>query len=134
MVFKLDHIDAEDTGKQYLNMADLVIDKRLNEKYEVIKIIWSDSADPDIIQSKDWSSIMDAIQKDISQLFNDYKFKRLIKQIEQQYESENQNTLINIDQIFFIDKFQNDTAPWMEISNRIKSDIQNSEALKDKIE
>jgi hypothetical protein len=120
MVFKLDHIDAEDTGKQYLNMADLVIDKRLNEKYDVIKIIWSDSADPDIIQSKDWNSIMDAIQKDISQLFNDYKFKRLIKQIEQQYESENQNTLINIDQIFFIDKFQNDTAPWMEISNRIK--------------
>jgi hypothetical protein len=28
--------------------------------------------------------------------------------------------LINIDQIFFIDKFQNDTAPWMEISNKIK--------------
>ena len=43
-------------------------------------------------------------------------------------------TLINIDQIFFIDKFQNDTAPWMEISNRIKTEIQNSEALKDKIE
>lgn len=40
MVFKLDHIDAEDNGKQYLNMADLVIDKRLNEKYNVMKIIW----------------------------------------------------------------------------------------------
>lgn len=40
MVFKLDHIDAEDNGKQYLNMADLVIDKRLNEKYSVIQIIW----------------------------------------------------------------------------------------------
>lgn len=36
MVFKLDHIDAEDTGKQYLNMSDLVIDKRLNEKFGVI--------------------------------------------------------------------------------------------------
>lgn len=58
----------------------------------------------------------------------------MIKQIEQQYDSDNQQTLINIDQIFFIDKFQNDTAPWMEISNRIKSEIQNSEALKDKIE
>lgn len=83
MVFKLDHIDAEDNGKQYLNMADLVIDKRLNEKYSVIQIIWQEGADPDMVQSKDWNSIMDAIQKDISQLFNDYKFKRLIKQIEQ---------------------------------------------------
>ena len=49
MVFKLDHIDAEDTGKQYLNMQDLVIDKRLNDKFDVIKIIWSDAADPDIV-------------------------------------------------------------------------------------
>jgi len=51
---------------------------------------------------------MDAIQKDINQLFNDYKFKRLIKHIEQMYESQNKSTLINIDQIFFIDKFKND--------------------------
>lgn len=87
-------------------MQDLVIDKRLSDKFDVIKIIWSDAADPDIVQGKDWNSIMDSIQKDISQLFNDYKFKRLIKQIEQQYESDNKATLINIDQIFFIDRFQ----------------------------
>ena len=49
VVFKLDHIDAEDTGKQYLNLSDLLIDKRLNEKHEVIKIIWSDMSDPDIV-------------------------------------------------------------------------------------
>jgi hypothetical protein len=46
IVFKLDHIDADDTGKEFLNMQDLVIDKRLTEKYEVIKMIWSDVADP----------------------------------------------------------------------------------------
>ena len=46
IVFKLDHIDAEDTGKEYLNMQDLVIDKRLTEKYDVISMIWSDGADP----------------------------------------------------------------------------------------
>jgi hypothetical protein len=45
-VFKLDHIDAEDTGREYLNMQDLVIDKRLTEKYDVISMIWSDGADP----------------------------------------------------------------------------------------
>lgn len=45
IVFKLDHIDAEDTGKQYLNLQDLVIDKRLNEKFEVIKIIWDENSE-----------------------------------------------------------------------------------------
>jgi len=47
IVFKLDHIDAEDIGKEYLNMQELVIDKRFNEKYEVIKIIWQDVSDPE---------------------------------------------------------------------------------------
>jgi hypothetical protein len=48
-VFKLDHIDAEDIGKEYLNMADFVIDKRLNEKYDKIKVIWSEMADAEQI-------------------------------------------------------------------------------------
>jgi hypothetical protein len=29
--------------------------------------------------------VLDAVQKDINQLFNDYKFKRLIKQVEESY-------------------------------------------------
>ena len=84
-MFKLDHIDAEDIGKEYLNMQDLVLDKRLSEKYDVIKIIWSDMSDPEQVQGKDWNAVLDAIQRDISQLFNDYKFKRLIKNIENMY-------------------------------------------------
>lgn len=47
IVFKIDHIDAEDTGNEFINMKDLVLDKRLNEKYEVIQIIWSDHSDPE---------------------------------------------------------------------------------------
>jgi hypothetical protein len=47
IVFKIDHIDAEDTGNEFINMKDLVLDKRLNEKYEVITMIWSDHSDPD---------------------------------------------------------------------------------------
>jgi hypothetical protein len=67
-------------------MQDLVIDKRLTEKYDVISIIWSDVADPMTILQKDWNSVLDAIQRDITQLHNDYKFKRLLKQIESGYE------------------------------------------------
>ena len=135
IVFKLDHIDADDTGKEYLNMSDLVIDKRLTEKYDVIKMIWSDVADPVAIQGKDWNSLLDAVQRDITQVLNDYKFKRLLKHIEQSYEKEaGQATVSRIDDIFYIDRFKGALAPWMEISKRIRTDIQNSEALKDKIE
>jgi hypothetical protein len=45
-------------------------------------MIWSDVADPVKIQGKDWNSLLDAIQRDITQVLNDYKFKRLIKHIE----------------------------------------------------
>jgi hypothetical protein len=134
IIFKLDHVDAEDTGKEYLNMQDLVTDKRFSEKYDVIKIIWSDVADPEQIQTKDWNSLLDAIQRDITQLFNDYKFKRLITHIKNSYKEQDKDAIANLDEIFFIDRFQNDSSPWMEISKKIRTDIQNSEALKDKIE
>lgn len=134
IVFKLDHIEAEETGKEYLNLGDLRTDNRLNEKYEVIKVIWADGVDLEIIMNKDWNSLLDAIQRDITQLFNDYKFKRLISQIKNSYSEQDQAAITNIDQIFFIDRFKNDSSPWMEISKKIKSDIQNSEALKDRIE
>lgn len=134
VVFKLDHVEAEENGKEYLNLADLRTDHRLSEKFEVIKVIWSSGADSEIIMTKDWNSLLDAIQRDISQLFNDYKFKRLISRIKSEYSEEDVGAISNIDQIFFIDRFKNDTSPWMEISKRIKTDIQNSEQLKDKIE
>ena len=129
IVFKLDHIDAEDTGKEYLNMQDLVIDKRLTEKYDVISMIWNDGADPMAILQKDWNSVLDAIQRDITQLHNDYKFKRLIKHIDSGYEGTTKSFSgqIGIDEIFYIDRFKNETAPWMEISKKIRLDIQNSE-------
>jgi len=63
IVFKLDHIDSEDTGKEYLNLADLVTDKRLMEKYEKIRAIWSENFDP---TSTDWNSLLDAVQRDIT--------------------------------------------------------------------
>lgn len=134
IIFKLDHIDAQDTGKEFLNIVDLNTDKRLLEKFEVMQVIWSDVADPEQVQNKDWDSVFDAVQRDITQIQNDYKFKRLIKHIESSYKEEGKTFAMNIDQIFYIDRFKNDTVPWMEISKRIRSDIQNSEALKDKIE
>mmetsp|Transcript_7730 Transcript_7730/g.11979 ORF Transcript_7730/g.11979 Transcript_7730/m.11979 type:complete len:283 (-) Transcript_7730:1426-2274(-) len=85
IVFKLDHIEAEETGREFLNVQEMLVDKRLNDKFDVLKMVWSELADPSEVQQKDWGSILDAVQKDLTQLFNDYKFKRLIKEIEENY-------------------------------------------------
>jgi hypothetical protein len=121
IVFKLDHIDVEDTGKQYLNLTDLVVDKRLAEKFEVVRMLWSDdAAEAASIEDKNWGGVMDAIQKDITGLSNDYKFKRLIKDIDEMYEDQPKTKASsNLDAIFFIDRFKNESSPWMEIVKRI---------------
>lgn len=69
--------------------------------------------------------MLDAVQRDITQLFNDYKFKRLIKTIEESYKEK--EGYVNLDEIFYIDRFKNQTSPWMEISKKIRTDIQNAE-------
>lgn len=61
IVLKLDHIEVEETGKEYLNLHELNLDKRLSEKFEVLRIVWGEMADPIEIQQKDWNSIVDAI-------------------------------------------------------------------------
>ena len=45
IVFKIDHIGVEDNGKEFLNVNELNFHSRLLEKYERIKVIWSDVAD-----------------------------------------------------------------------------------------
>jgi predicted component of type VI protein secretion system len=77
--------------------------------------------------------LLEAVQRDLTQLFNDYKFKRLVKHIEATYKEQNKD-VVSIDEIFYIDRFKNETFPWIEISRKIRTDIQNSESLKDKIE
>jgi hypothetical protein len=100
-------------------------DKRLSEKFEVLAMLWSeDESAPGAIQNKDWNSVMDAVQKDITGLSNDYKYKRLIKMLDELYENKGNQ---NMDMLYFVDKFRNDTGPWMEIARKIQKDIQNAD-------
>lgn len=130
IIFKLDHISIEDNGKEYLNVNELNISARITEKYDKIKILWSDTADQYAIHNQDWYSILDAVQKDCLLLLNDYKFKRLIKEIDEEYK----DAAFSVDQIFFIDRYKHEGSPWMEITNQIKNEIANFEQLKDTIE
>ena len=41
---------------------------------------------------------------------------------------------LNIDQIFFIDKYKNDSYPWVQIAKKVCRDIENIERVKDQFE
>ena len=107
LIFKLDHIGVEADGAQYLNLQELVTDKHLQEKFEVIKDIWviNELTETNIRQiiRKDWNSILDAIQKDISQITNDSRFTRLKNKMEKLYENQVKQDCLSIDKIFYID-------------------------------
>lgn len=135
LIFKIDHIGADQSGDDYLNLQELLLDKRLQEKYNVIKEIWvSEELKGEDILRKDWSSILDAIQKDISQLFNNPKFKELIAKIDSTYEGQEDKSQVNIDQLYYVDQYKGNSVPWMKIATNVRTDIENSDKLKDKIE
>lgn len=107
MVFKLDHVAIQSAGEDFLCLKELSTDKHLKEKYDAIKEVWVDNElKIDNIIRKDWNSILDAIQKDISHQFNDYRFKKLVRQIEGTYDKEydiDKPQAVGIDQLFFLD-------------------------------
>lgn len=47
----------------------------------------------------------------------------MIKHIETIYAEKSKQNLADLDEIYFIDRFKNDSSPWMEISKAIKNDI-----------
>ena len=137
MVFKLDHVPVQSAGEQFLCLQELSTDKHLKEKYDAIKEVWVDNdLKIDDILRKDWNSILDAIQKDISHQFNDYRFKELVQQVDATYNQKGaeQPQSVGIDQLFFLDeKYHHESLPWNQIAAQISVEIENSGQLKDKI-
>lgn len=85
---------------------------------------------------KDWNSILDAIQKDISHQFNDYRFKHLVEKVEGAYREKDgkKQQALGIDKLFYLDdKYHNADLPWMKLAARVSMEIDNSGQLKDKI-
>jgi hypothetical protein len=41
LLLKLDHIDLNSVGEEYLNMSELNLDTRLQQKFNSMKSIWS---------------------------------------------------------------------------------------------
>jgi hypothetical protein len=71
---------------------------------------------------------MEAVEKDITTLNNDHKFKQLIAKIDEIYK----NSSISLDDIY--KKGYNDKGPWNLVAEKIRMDLEETGAMKDKIE
>ena len=50
----------------------------MQQKYETYKLMWDGSpAQRSDAKKKNWVSVIEAVERDITQLTNDYKFKKL---------------------------------------------------------
>jgi len=77
IIYKIDCISGQSTGNEFLNLAELGTDNRLESKYKVIsENLWiATSYNPQ--DRRDWSSVVEAIERDLTSLGNDPKFKKL---------------------------------------------------------
>lgn len=124
---KIDHIPNEDSGDDYIDTKQLNTDLRLNQKLDSISILWlgTDSQKEEERQ-KSWLSTLEAIERDITMLNNDFKFKRLIRLVDQKYG----NQKIDFNDIYKLDLGAQ--GPWLQIAHSIKTELQDMTALKQK--
>lgn len=131
-IYKIDCIPGHSDGVEFLNIAELGIDQRLHNKYSVISAyMWGASSEDsassvNTSDKRDWQSVLEAVDRDISSLNNDYKFKKLVSKIE----SDEDKT--HIDDIYT--KGWDIRGPWNDIVDKIRADFEDTELMKQKIE
>ena len=122
---KIDFIEGKETGEEFLNIEELNIDSRMSQKFNALQSIWRGLDEAGGIE-KDWTSVLEAVEKDITTLTNDYKFKKLSIKLEEA------KIKLNIEDIF---KFALDfKGPWTTISRKVRDDLDDTNSMKDKIE
>jgi len=128
IIYKIDCISGQSTGNEFLNLAELGTDNRLESKYKVIsESLWL-AAKVDPNDKREWLSVLEAIERDVTSLGNDTKFKKLINLVT----DETKDQQVHIDDIYT--KGWDCRGPWNLIVDRIRSDFEDIEAMKDKIE
>eukprot|EP00347_Sterkiella_histriomuscorum_P006662 403351912 len=129
IVFKLDGIDPHDNGNDFVSLLELGTDSRLEQKYQAIKLLWETEPQSELEpQERDWSSVLEAIERDITHLNNDFKFKKLLSKVEEEYKE----SQIQIDDIY--SKGWDAKGPWSLIVDKIRQDLEDTGLMKEKIE
>jgi hypothetical protein len=95
-----------------LNLGELGTDNRLESKYNVISAgVWLNK---DAQANRDWLSVLEAVERDITSLSNDHKFKKLINLVT----DETKDQQIHMDDIYT--KGWDCRGPWNLIVDRIR--------------
>ena len=77
-------------------------------------------------KKKNWLSVIEAVERDITQQTNDYKFKKLTQIIDDKYGERK----IDLNDMYNAD-FEA-SGPWRTIAHLIRTDLQDMGALKQK--
>ena len=86
IVLKIDFIENTKNGEEYIDQDNLRTDDHLQEKWASICLLWEGTAEEKkSAQEKSWMSIIEAVERDITQLNNDFKFRKLAEKVEQRY-------------------------------------------------
>lgn len=124
LIMKIDFIEGNNSGEEYLNIEELNIDSRMSQKFNALSAVWTGNSSE--VQGKDWTSVLESVERDITSLTNDFKFKKLNQKLEEA------KIKLNIDDIF---KYALDfKGPWTTISKKVREDLDDTNAMKDKIE
>ena len=132
VLFQLDWLDPNSAGTDYLNLSDLGTDTRLENKYTVIaNAMWlsPETANQD---RRDWMSVLEAVERDLASLTNDYKYRKLIALIDQHYKES--GTQLSLDDMYSNNRGEQLKGPWNAIVEAIRKDIEEVEVMKDRIE
>jgi hypothetical protein len=98
-------------------------DRRLEQKFETLKELWEYASPP----KKNWLSIVEAAERDVTALNTEHAFKKLSAEVEKKFGQ-------NID---FMDMFAQDSqsnGPWVSLAQKSKAEVQKIEKSKETIE
>lgn len=116
-ILKIDLIDNKSSGED--NFTDsLNSDLRLQQKFDNFKTLWEGTpTEQQYAKQRNWISVVEAVERDITQLNNDYKFKKISMQLEERY----QNQKIDLNDLFQVE-FEA-TGPWRTLAQNIRTEL-----------
>ena len=127
-IMKMDHIPNGESGDEYIDTKTLNTELRLQQKLETIQTLWTGAAEEiREAREKSWTSVLEAIERDITTLNNDFKYKRLIKMVDAKYGSTQK---IDFNDLYTLDFKQE--GPWLRLAEQIQTELQDMTALKQK--
>ena len=118
IVLKIDFIENTKDGDQYIDLENLKTDDHLQEKWNNMCLLWEGTEDEKKrAQEKSWTSILEAVERDITQLNNDFKFRKLADKVEEKYGSNK----IDFNDLYTVD-FKSE-GPWRVVTDQVKTEL-----------